>query len=299
MTSHEHLEDPRNARVKVWMNGRLVPRDEAVVSIFDSGFLMGDGVWEGLRVHGGRVPFLDRHLDRLEENARALALDLRWTRDGIREAIAETLRANAMDDGVHMRLMVTRGRKTTPFQGTSVNVGGPTRILLAEFKRPPASLYETGLKLATIAIRRGRPDVQDPAWNSHSKLNCVAASIAAERAGGDEGLMLDPHGFVATCNSTHFFIVRRGALVTSTGRYCLRGVTREVVLELARAAGIPTQERDFSLTEVYGAQEAFCTGTYAGLIPVRSVDGRDYALPGPITARLRSLYDARARDPEA
>jgi len=293
MSSHDHAEDPRNTTVLVWMNGRLVPRGEAVVSILDSGFLMGDGIWEGLRLHNGKVPFLDAHLDRLEENARALALELGWTRDGIRAAIDETVAANGMVDGVHMRLMVTRGLKTTPFQGTAVNVGGPTRILLAEWKDPPAELFERGMSVVTVPIRRGRPDVQDPAWNSHSKLNCVSASIAAARAGGDEGLMLDPHGFVATCNSTHFFVVRRGELLTSTGRYCLRGVTRQAVLDVAREAGIPTRECDFPLTWVYGAQEAFCTGTYAGIIPVNNVDGRTYDLPGPITARLSALYRER------
>ena len=293
MSSHDHAEDSRNATVQVWMNGALVPRKDAVVSILDSGFLMGDGVWEGLRIHHGGVPFLERHLDRLEENARALALDLQWTRPQIRQAIAETAKANGMTDGVHARLMVTRGIKSTPFQGTGVNQGGPTRILLAEWKSPPPELFATGLKLVTVPIRRGRPDVQDPAWNSHSKLNCVSASIAADRAGGDEGLMLDPHGFVATCNSTHFFIVRRGVLMTSTGRYCLRGITRQVVLEVAREAGLDVRECDFSMTQVYGAQEAFCTGTYAGIIPVREIDGRPMDLPGPITERLRQLYTKR------
>ena len=182
MSSHDHAEDVRNTTVKVWMNGALVPRKDAVVSILDSGFLMGDGVWEGLRIHDSGVPFLDRHLDRLEENARALALDLQWSRNEIHAAIAETARANQMTDGVHARLMVTRGVKSTPFQGTGVNQGGPTRILLAEWKTPPPELFEQGLNLVTVPIRRGRPDVQDPAWNSHSKLNCVSASIAADRA---------------------------------------------------------------------------------------------------------------------
>ena len=289
-SSHDHLEDPRNADVHVWMNGRLVPRAQAVVSVLDAGFLMGDGVWEGLRVHAGRIPFLDAHLDRLFENARALDLDLGLDRDGIRAALHETLQANGMHDGVHIRLMFTRGRKTTPFQGTSVNRFGPTQIVLAEYKEPPPEVFEQGLKLATVWVRRGRPDVQDPAWNSHSKLNCVSASIAADKAGADEGLMLDPQGFVATCNSTHFFIVHRGELWTSTGRYCLRGITRAVVLEVAESLGLKTRETDFSMTQVYGAEEAFCTGTYAGILPVREIDGRGYPLPGPITTLLRAAY---------
>lgn len=292
-SSHDHDEDARNADVQVWMNGRLVPRSRAVVSILDSGFLMGDGVWEGLRVHEGQIPFLERHLDRLFENARALDLDLGLDRDGIRAALRETIEANGMVEGVHIRLMFTRGVKTTPFQGTGVNRSGPTQVVLAEWKEPPPEVYARGLKLVTVPVRRGRPDVQDPAWNSHSKLNCVSASIAADKAGGDEGLMLDPHGFVATCNSTHFFVVRAGELWTSTGRYCLRGITRGVVLEVARDAGIPTRETDFSLTQVYGADEAFCTGTYSGILPVNSVDGRGFPVPGPVTARLRALYDER------
>lgn len=295
-SSHDHDPDPRNSSILVWLNGALVPREQAVVSVLDAGFLMGDGVWEGLRVHHGRVPFLDRHLDRLFENARAIDLDLGLDRSEIREAIQTTIEANGMRDGVHMRVMFTRGVKTTPFQGTAVNRSGPTQVVLAEYKTPPAEVYERGLALATVWVRRGRPDVQDPALNSHSKLNCVTASIAADKAGADEGLMLDPHGFVATCNSTHFFIVRRGELWTSTGRYCLRGITREVVLELGQALGLTVREKDFSMTEVYGASEAFCTGTYSGILPVRAIDGRPYALPGPITTRLREAYQARLEE---
>ncbi|MCA9568723.1 MAG: aminotransferase class IV [Myxococcales bacterium] len=292
-SSHDHAPDARNARILVWLNGRLVPREEAVVSVLDAGFLMGDGIWEGLRVHAGCIPFLDRHLDRLFENARALDLDLGLDRAGIRRALRDTLEANGMVEGAHVRLMFTRGVKSTPFQGTAVNRSGPTAVVLAEFKEPPPEVYVRGLALATVWVRRGRPDVQDPAWNSHSKLNCVTASIAADKAGADEGLMLDPHGFVATCNSTHFFVVRHGELWTSTGRYCLRGITRAVVLEVAQDLGLVTREKDFSVTEVYGADEAFCTGTYSGVLPVRSVDGRAFELPGPVTTRLREAYAAR------
>ncbi len=293
-SSHAHAEDPRNAEVLVFLNGTLVPRARALVSVLDSGFLMGDGVWEGLRVHNGKVPFLEDHLDRLHENARAIFLDLGMTRDAIRAAIDTTIHANAMTDGVHIRAMFTRGVKTTPFQGTSVNVGPPTQVILAEYKEPSPQLYAEGLRLVTVHVRRGRPDVQDPALNSHSKLNCVTASIAASRAGADEGLMLDPHGFVATCNSTHFFIVRRGELWTSSGRYCLRGITRAVVLSVAHELGLVVREKDFSLTEVYGAEEAFCTGTFAGMVPIYNIDGRGYGpIPGTVTTRLWAAYQAR------
>ena len=291
--THDYEVDPRNEDIQININGELLHRSRATVSVFDSGYILGDGVWEGMRLHNGTIFQLDRHLDRLYEGAKALDMDIGLTQQEMTARIYDTCAANDMEEGVHIRLMVTRGLKSTPFQGTAVNVGGPTRILLAEWKDPPPALFERGLSVVTVPVRRGRPDVQDPAWNSHSKLNCVSASIAAARAGGDEGLMLDPHGFVATCNSTHFFVVRRGTLLTSTGRYCLRGITRQVVLDVARAAGIPTRECDFPLTWVYGAQEAFCTGTYAGIIPVNNVDGRAYALPGPVTTRLRALYGQR------
>ena len=284
--------------------GQLLPRDEARVSVFDSGFLMGDGVWEGLRLFNGRVPHLSAHLDRLFEGARALDLHIGMDRKSLTEALYQTLQANQMRDGVHIRLMVTRGLKSTPFQGPGVNIGPPTVVIAAEWKEPAPEVYTQGLKLFTVHVRRGRPDVQDPGWNSHSKLNCVTACIQAAKAGADEGLMLDPHGFVATCNSTHFFIVRSGELWTSTGNYCLGGITRANVLRLASGAGIPVRERNFSLTQVYGAQEAFCTGTYSGIIPVREVDGRklEGSLPGSMTARIQALYRAEIQhlcsDPE-
>jgi len=287
---HAHAVDDRNAGVLIYLNGALVPREQARVSVFDSGFLMGDGVWEGLRLYSRRVPFLDAHLDRLFENAKALDIDIGMDREALTAAVYQTTEANDMVDGVHIRLMVTRGLKHTPFQGPSVNVGPATVVIAAEWKAPDPAVVARGIRLFTVHVRRGRPDVQDPAWNSHSKLNCVAACIQAAKAGADEGLMLDPHGFVATCNSTHFFIVRRGALWTSTGRYCLRGITRANVLRLARAAGIPTRECDFTTTQVYGADEAFVTGTFAGIVPVREVDGRRVGPRGPVTARLQALY---------
>jgi len=292
---HIPADDDRNAQVQIWLNDGLVPRHRAVVSVFDSGFLMGDGVWEGLRVYGGRVAFLDAHLDRLFEGARALDLDIGRTRQQLTDAVYATLRANAMVDGVHIRLMVTRGLKRTPFQGPSVNVGRSTLVIAAEWKVPDPTVVARGLDLTTVYVRRGRPDVQDPAWNSHSKLNCVTACIQADKAGADEGLMLDPQGFVATCNSTHFFIVRKGELWTSSGRYCLRGITRGKVVELARANGIVARECDFTLTQVYGAEEVFCTGTFSGLVPVRSVDGRGFVPGGPVTRQLQALYATAVR----
>jgi len=291
--SMHDVSDPRNASILINVNGELKPRAEAVVSVFDSGFMLGDGVWEGLRAQGGKAAFLDRHLDRLFEGAKAIAMDIGLSRDDLARRLYETLEANAMADGVHVRLMVTRGVRSTPYQDPRVAVGAATVVIIPEYKEPDPAIYERGLKLFTVHVRRGDPAVQDQKINSHSKLNCILASIQATQAGADEALMLDPHGFVATCNSTHFFIVRNGEVWTSSGKYCLGGITRGLVLEVARDAGIPAFEKDFSLTDVYGADEAFVTGTFAGIVPVREVDGRQLMCRGPMVERLQQLYAQR------
>jgi branched-chain amino acid aminotransferase len=291
--SMHDVSDPRNASILINVNGELKPRAEAMVSVFDSGFMLGDGVWEGLRVHKGRLAFLDRHLDRLFEGAKAIAMDVGISREALTGRLDETLDANGMDEGAHVRLMVTRGVRSTPYQDPRVVVTPATIVIIAEYKEPDPAVYERGLKLFTVHVRRGDPAVQDQKINSHSKLNCILASIQATQAGADEALMLDPHGFVATCNSTHFFIVRKGEVWTSSGKYCLGGITREVVLEIAREAGIPAIEKDFSLTDVYGAEEAFVTGTFAGIVPVREVDGRALECRGPMVERLQQLYRER------
>jgi len=292
--SMHDVSDPRNASILINVNGELKPRDQAVVSVFDSGFMLGDGVWEGLRVHKGRLAFLDRHLERLFEGAKAIAMDIGLTREQLTQRMYETLDANGMDEGVHVRLMVTRGVRSTPYQDPRVVVGKATVVIIPEYKQPPAGVHERGLKLFTVHVRRGDPAVQDQKLNSHSKLNCILASIQATQAGADEGLMLDPHGFVATCNSTHFFIIRKGEVWTSSGKYCLGGITRGLVIELCRDNGIPVFEKDFSLTDVYGADEAFVTGTFAGVVPVREVDGRQLTERlGPMAERLQHLYRDR------
>ncbi|MCL6728865.1 aminotransferase class IV [Sphingomonas hankyongi] len=287
------VSDPRNASILINVNGELKPRAEAVVSVFDSGFMLGDGVWEGLRVHKGRIAFLGRHLDRLFEGAKAIAMDVGLTREAVTERLYQTLDANGMDEGVHVRLMVTRGVRSTPYQDPRVVVTPATVVVVPEYKQPPEGVNEHGLKLFTVHVRRGDPAVQDQKINSHSKLNCILASIQATQAGADEALMLDPHGFVATCNSTHFFIVRSGEVWTSSGKYCLGGITRGLALEIAREAGIPAIEKDFSLTDVYGADEAFVTGTFAGIVPVREIDGRGLTCRGPMVERLQQLYADR------
>ena len=294
MTKSLHdVSDPRNASVLINVNGELKPRAEAVVSVFDSGFMLGDGVWEGLRVQNGKAAFLDRHLDRLFEGAKAIAMDVGPSREELTKRLYDTIDANNQSDGVHVRLMVTRGVRSTPYQDPRVIISGATVVIIPEYKEPDPAIYQRGLKLFTVHVRRGDPAVQDQKINSHSKLNCILASIQATQAGADEALMLDPHGFVATCNSTHFFIVRKGEVWTSSGRYCLGGITRGVALEVARDAGIPAIEKDFSLTDVYGADEAFVTGTFAGIVPVREIDGRKLECRGPMVERLQKLYAER------
>jgi branched-chain amino acid aminotransferase len=291
--THDSAADPRNADILISVNGALKPRDQAMVSVFDSGFVLGDGVWEGLRVHKGRIAFLDRHLDRLFEGAKAIAMDIGLTREALTARLYETLEANAMADGVHIRLMVTRGIRSTPYQDPRMVISPATIVIVPEYKAPLPATVENGITLFTVHVRRGDPAVQDPKLNSHSKLNCITACIQAIEAGADEALMLDPHGFVATCNSTHFFIVRKGEVWTSSGDYCLGGITRGNVIAICREAGIPVFEKNFSLTDVYGADEAFVTGTFAGVVPVRSVDGRQLTNGrGPMVERLQGLYRA-------
>jgi branched-chain amino acid aminotransferase len=290
--AHDFEDDPRNRDVLIHVNGSLVPRAQAVVSVFDAGFVLGDGVWEGLRVHGGHPAFLDQHLDRLWEGATAIALDIGLTRTELTERVYETLRANDMTDGVHVRLMVTRGPKSTPYQDPRFSAGPATVVIIAEHKDPLPATVEQGISLFTVHVRRASPDTLDPKLNAHSKLNDVTACIQAYTAGADEALMLDPQGFVATCNSTHFFVVRRGEVWTSSGTYCLGGITRGNVLQVCHETGIPSQERLFSLTEVYSADEAFVTGTFAGVVPVHTVDGRTIGsgTRGPVVTRLQERY---------
>ncbi len=290
--THHFTPDPRNASILIDVNGRHLPRAEAVVSVFDSGFMLGDGVWEGIRVHRGKLAFLDRHLDRLYRGAKAIAMDIGVDREALTKRLYDLLGANGMGgDGVHIRLMVTRGVRSTPYQDPRVIISPATIVIIPEWKAPVPETATRMLNLFTVHVRRGAPDVQDPKLNSHSKLNCITACIQAAEAGADEALMLDPHGFVATCNSTHFFIVRDGEVWTSSGDYCLDGITRGLVLEVAREAGIVALERNFSLTDVYGADEAFTTGTFAGVAPVGRIDGRVIGTGrGPLVERLQRLY---------
>jgi branched-chain amino acid aminotransferase len=295
--THEHAADPRNEQILIDINGTHYPRSEAKISVFDSGFILGDGVWEGLRVEQNTVLFLERHLDRLFEGMKTLDFQPDFDRDQLTARIYRLLAANGMRHGVHIRLMVTRGVKSTPYQDPRMTMTPPTVVIIPEYKEALPETVDRGVRLFTVHVRRGYSDVQDPTLNTHSKLNCIGACIQAAKAGYDEALMLDPHGFVATCNSTHFFIVRRGEVWTSTGDYCLDGITRGKVLAMAESLELPTRETNFTLTDVYNAEEAFVTGTFAGLVPVTEVDGRTIgAGERPVIGQLQAAYREQVSD---
>ena len=291
ISTHQAEEDARNEEIQIYVNGRIVPKLDAVVSVYDSGFMLGDGVWEGIRLYAGRWAFLDEHLDRLFEAARAVDLDIGLDRDGVRQALLATQAANGMHTDAHARLMVTRGVKSRPFQHPSLSRSGPTMVIIMEHSRPK---LPRPIRLATVPHMRGLPMTQDPKLNSHSKLNCILACIAAEKAGADEALMLDVHGFVNTTNACNFFIVRKGEVWTSTGDYCMNGITRQKVIDVCRRNAIPVFEKNFSLVETYSADEAFLTGTFGAQTPVSEIDGRAIGSGGfgPVTERIRALYKA-------
>lgn len=289
--THDALPDPRNENVLIYVNGVLTPRADAKISVFDSGFLIGDGVWEGVRLHRGVLVYLAEHLDRLFQGAKAIALDIGLSREQLTDALYATVRANDMETNVHVRLMVTRGIKKTPSQDPRLTISPPTIVIIAEHKQVNPETTQRGVKLFTSTVRRGSPDYLDPRLNCHSKLHEVIALTQALHAGADEALMLDIHGFVSTCNATNFFMVKSGEVWTSTGQYCMNGITRCKVIKLCRTNDIPVFEKNFSLTDVYDADEAFVTGTFAGLVPVTEVDGRAIGQAGfPIIERLQTLY---------
>ncbi len=289
VTTHQAEEDARNEAIQIYVDGKIVPKAQATVSVYDSGFMLGDGVWEGLRLYEGKWAFVDEHIDRLFEAAKAIDLDIGMDRAGVMQALEDTRAANHMTTDAHARLMVTRGIKVRPFQHPSLSQSGPTFVIIMEHSKPK---IPRPITLATVPHQRGLPMTQDPKLNSHSKLNCILACIAAQKAGADEALMLDVHGFVNTTNACNFFIVKSGTVWTSTGDYCMNGITRQKVIDLCRANDIPVHERNYSLVDAYSADEAFLTGTFGAQTPVSHIDGRQIGTGdlGPMTARLRELY---------
>lgn len=291
LTTHDASEDARNQDIKIYVNGEIVHRDDAKVSVYDSGFMLGDGMWEGMRLYDGKWAFFDEHMDRFFESCKAISLDVGMDRAGILQALTKTAQANDMHSDVHCRLMLTRGTKVKPFQHPSLSRSGPTLVIIMEHSKPADALQTRGIRLATVPQVRGLPMSQDAKYNSHSKLNCVIACLQAEQAGADEGLMLDPHGFVNTTNACNFFIVRKGEVWTSTGDYCMNGVTRRKVIDLCHQNGIPIREKNYSLYEAYGADEAFLSGTFGAQTPVAEIDGKVIGSGAhPVTTQIRALY---------
>ena len=297
MGTHEYEDDPRNATVLISVNGKLLPRSEAMVSVFDAGFLLGDGVWESFRLHEGKLVFIEDHIDRLFRGASAISLDIGKSRNQIMDEIGRVISANKMHDQVHLRLVISRGLKPTPYQAPWVISSPPTIVIIPEYKKANPRRAVEGISLVPVEIRRSGPEIQDPRINSLSKHNCIAACIEASEKGGEEGLMMDPNGFVSTCNSTHFFMVKGGEVWTSSGEYCLDGITRGKVLELCESNGISFSERNFTFEDVNSAEEAFVTGTFAGLTPVVSFDGSPVGdgNRGPICEHLQNLYQELVR----
>ena len=290
-TTHDYYEDPRNEDIQIYINGDFFHRSEATISVLDSGFLLGDGVWEGIRFNEGKLLHLKEHLDRLYAGANLLSLSINMSSEELEEAIQQTLDINKMESDVHIRLIISRGLKKTPYQHPKATIGNPTIVIIPEYKVADQSVSEVGINLATVeTIRDYR--VQNPNINSLSKHNCIAACIEAEKKGADEGLMFDPNGYVSTCNSTNFFIVRNGEVWTSTGEYCLKGITRSVVIDLCKENSISIFEKNFSIDDVYTADEVFVTGTFAGLIPVIEIDGRQISAGqrGEYTKKLQNHY---------
>ena len=290
-TTHDAEDDARNEHIKIYVNGDIVPRNEAKVSVYDSGFMLGDGMWEGMRLYNGKWAFFDEHMDRLFGSCKAVSLDIGMDRQGIADALQQTAEANNMTNDAHCRLMVTRGMKAKPFQHPSLSRTGPTIVIIIEHSKPANDVQTKGIRLATVPQVRGLPMSQDAKFNSHSKLNCVIACLQAEQSGADEGLMLDPHGFVNTTNACNFFIVKKGEVWTSTGDYCMNGVTRQKVIDLCRANDIPVFEKNYSLYEAYSADEAFLTGTFGAQVPVAEIDGKKIGDDDrPVMNRIRMLY---------
>ena len=291
--THDYVEDIRNLEVLVYINDKFYPRQDASISVFDSGYLLGDGVWEGIRYHNGKFIFLEQHLERLFWGASQIDMDIGKTIDEVTTILYDTVKENKMETGVHVRLIVSRGIKSTPYQDPSFTVSEPTIVVIPEYKQPSPDTQKNGIKLVSVDIIRGSSKVQDHRTNSLSKFNCIQACIDAHRKGGDEGLMLDPHGYVSTCNSTHFFMVKDNSVLTSTGDFCLHGVTRQNIIDICKTNSIPIYEKNFTLSDVYSSDEAFVTGTFGGVVPVYEIDGHELKVlsDNSIVALLQTYYN--------
>ena len=290
--THNYIEDQRNEDIVIYINGEFFPRNEAKISVFDSGFLLGDGVWEGIRLHNGKLCFIEEHIDRLFHAAGKLKIEIGKSKEELISLIYETIHKNAMDTDVHIRLIVSRGLKRTPYQHPNANVGGASIVIIPEYKKANTTLLSKGIRLCVVDTIRGAQNSQDPRLNTLSKLNCIFGCIEADEKGFDEGIMLDINGFVSTCNSTNFFIVTNGEVWTSTGEFCLLGITRGNVIKLCKENDIPVFEKDFKMEDVHFANEVFVTGTFAGVIPAVAIDDTTIGdgICGALTEKLYHIY---------
>ena len=291
-STHDYEIDSRNDNIQIYIDGQFFSRTDAKVSVMDSGYLLGDGVWEGIRLYNNHLIHLEKHLERLYEGAETIQMDIGISKSEMKSAIEKTLNKNEMISDVHIRLIVSRGIKSTPYQHPKVTIGQPTIVIIPEYKKPSPGLKIEGITLGTVSTIRNNL-TQDPRVNSLSKHNCIAACIEADKMGVDEGLMLDPDGYVSTCNSTNFFMIKRNEVWTSNGQHCLNGVTRHSVIDICKKKQIPIKEKQFSINQVHEADEVFVTGTFAGIIPVRFVDGNTIGngTRGPLTKQLQTWYE--------
>ena len=292
VSSHDFIDDKRNKNIKIYINGKFYKREDAKISVFDSSTLLGDGIWDSLRYHNNNFIFLKEHLDRLYKDAKLIDLKIHLTRKKISEALIKTIKINKMKTDVHLRIIISRGIKSTPYQSPKVTISKPTIIIIPEYKKPDIKAYKKGLKLVTVKTIRGPINVQNPQINSLSKLNCILACIEANKKKADEALMFDINGNVATNNSTHFFFVKNKTVFTSTGKYCVTGITRQKIIDLCKKNKIKVKEKNFKLNEVLNADEAFCTGSFAGIVPINSINKRKFSLKkNPVTIKLSNFYN--------
>jgi len=298
MSSHSYIENPKNQNIFININGELFRRNEAKISVFDSGFLLGDGVWEGIRLHKSTLVFIEEHLNRLFASAKGISLDITLSRQDIIDELNKILIKNNMNDDIHIRLIISRGNKITPYQNPNANVGPINFVIIPEHKKTDPNIYIKGIQIGRVPNIRPNERILNPHYNTLSKLNCILASIEANKLGYDEGIMNDINGNVSTCNSTNLFFIKNKQVITSTGQYCLNGVTRGKVIELCNENNIQCNETNFTFEDIKNCDEAFVTGTFAGVVPVAQLEGKKLNTinSSSMVNKIRELYNQKIED---
>ena len=292
MSTHSFIVNPKNESILININGEFFKRNEAKISVFDSGFLLGDGVWEGIRLHQSVLVYIEDHLDRIYKSAKGISLNIGITKEGIINEINKTLYRNNMKNDVHIRLIISRGNKITPYQNPNANVGPINFVIIPEYKKTNPDTYRNGIKIGRVKNVRPNNEILNPQYNTLSKLNCILASIEANKLGYDEGIMNDMHGFISTCNSTNLFFIKNTEIITSTGQYCLNGITRSKTIEICKKNNISCHEKDFTFEDISDCEEAFVTGTFGGIVPVSTLENQPLQSTNKesITNKIRTLY---------